>query len=373
MEGRIDTNIKGLYHVQLRDSITGEIKYDNTFHNIIIHNGLASMVAANYVRGYPEYRHGLFVGKGTSTPAFTDGGMSSLLWSTSATSVSVETSNDGYTKKATKVFSFPATSSYVSNEISEAGLYYQWRWSSDTGSSQRYTYCVTHCLFTDSEGQPITIAKTDLDILDITVEIEITFENSNDNVFKMYPNLTKVLSNIMDSIDSSESNYFSYGKLSLFKFDEDRNGVHPTSTSNIDFGAYSVGALSFSPSINDTTKTATLTHSNIRVPSTSITSETYYKGLGFGVYGLFMFPNSGFTPYDITEIEIGVGDGVTTEFTNPLSYFLKDSQTIYIDDVEVSDTDYTINNMGNVNKKFEVSQNIKPVTATSGILYNDSI
>jgi len=376
MEGKINTNIKGLYHVQLRDSITGKIKYDNTFHNMLVCNGLGSMTNHNGVRGGWEVVNGLYVGTGTTEPNFSNTGLASLLWSASATSVNFVTSNDGYTQKSTKTFSFPATSSYVSNSISEAGLFYQWRWSSESGgASQRYPYMVTRCLFTDSEGHSITIAKTDLDILDITVEIEITLNSSNENIFKMYPNQRKVLSNIMSPITGNQGAYEAFGKLSLFKFDEDRNGIHPNgSNPNIDFGAYSVNnGLAFGTSIDNTTKTATLTHSNVRIPSTSITSETYYRGLGFGVYGIFMFPSSEFTPYDITEIEIGVGDGESTEFLNPLSYFLEDSQKIYIDEVEVPDTDYTINHMGNVNKKFEVSQNIKPLTATSDILYNDSI
>ena len=376
MEGKINTNIKGLYHVQLRDSITGKIKYENTFHNILIREGLGSMTNYNGIRGGLEVANGLWIGTGTSAPTFGDTWISTQLWSTTATSVNVVTSNNGLTKKSTKSFTFPATASYVSNSISEAGLFYQWRWSGDTGASQRYPHMLTHCLFTDSEGQPITIAKTDLDILDIVVEIEITLSSLDDDIFKIYPNQSKVFSNIMNPMDVNAilGNYF--GKLNLFKFDEDKNGKYPTITINnygMNFGAYVVGDLSFGTSIDNVTKTATLTSSSVRIASTSVTSETYFRGLGFGYYGIFMFPNEDFTPYEITEIEIGTGDGVTTDFTNPLSYFLENSETIYVDGVEVSSTDYTINNMGNVNKKFEVSQNIKPETAISDIEYNDSI
>lgn len=374
MQGDIKAKITGLYHVTLTDSVTGEIKYNNTFHNILTTHGLRSLTPYKLVDGGDEVTNGLYVGTGTAVPEFSDTGAKSLLWTTSAVSVVREYLNNGYTQKTTKSFRFPATSSYVSDAISEAGLYYNTAFSYTGGVRRTYMW-LTRCLFTDSEGHVITITKTDLDILDIVVELEITMTSSNSSIFKLYPKQNQ-LNTIMVGLDSYSREY---GTLGLFKFDEDVNGVYPylrsgSGTLQNPFGSYTMNMPALGGSINNENKIATITSATVRIPNTVLTDEVYFRGLGFGTYGIFMLPNASFNPYTISNIPIGTGDGETTEFTNPLSYFMKDTEVIKIDDVALTrGTDYTINNMGNVNKKFEVCQNIKPVTAISGILYNDPV
>ena len=374
MQGDIKAKITGLYHVTLTDSVTGEIKYNNTFHNILTTHGLRSLTPYKLYDGAIEVPNGLYVGTGTAVPEFSDTGAKSLLWTTSAVSVVREYLNNGYTQKTTKSFRFPATSSYVSDAISEAGLYYNTVFSYTGGSRRTYMW-LTRCLFTDSEGHVITIAKTDLDILDIVVELEITMASANSSIFKLYPKQNQ-LNAIMVGLDSYSKEY---GTLGLFKFDEDVNGVYPylrsgSGTAQNPFGSYTMNMPTLGGSIDDVNKIATITSATVRIPNTVLTDEVYFRGLGFGTYGAFMLPNASFNPYTISNIPIGTGDGETAEFTNPLSYFMKDTEVIKIDDVALTrGTDYTINNMGNVNKKFEVCQNIKPVTAISGILYNDPV
>lgn len=371
MKGDIKAKVTGLYHVTLTDSITGEIKYKNTFHNILINQGMLSMTNAAIYQGRASVANGLVVGTGTSTPDFSNTGLANAIWSTQALTTTREFSNNGYTQKSTKAFRFPATSSYVNSAISEAGLYAATWWDYNTGGGKETRMYLTRCLFTDSEGQPITINKTSLDILDIVVELEITMISSDPTEFKIYPynNMLKTLT--VGLLDQTQ--FTNCGLISLFKFDEDFNGIYPETTSNLSYGNYCVGNGAYSVSINNTTKKMTIAQSTVRVLNTVLTSEIYYKGLGMGKYGMFMLNSNNFTPYTITGIEVGTGDGTETQFYNPLSYFKQGTEVIYIDGVAVDPADYTINNISNVNKKFEICDMIKPTTALSDIKSNDSI
>ena len=371
MKGDIKAKVTGLYHVTLTDSITGEIKYKNTFHNILINHGLLSLTNNMPYSGQPRQANGLAVGTGTSTPAFSNTGLASLLWTTQAITVTREFLNDGYTQKSTKSFRFPATSSYVNSAISEASLYCSTFREYNTGGGVETFAWLTRCLFTDSEGQPITINKTSLDILDIVVELEITMISSDPTEFKIYPynNRLKILTAGLTNI--AQITYGGY--ISLFKFDEDINGIYPQDDANVNYGSYCLGNGIFGVSVDTTNKKVTIAQSTIRVLNTVLTSEVYYKGLGMGKYGMFMLNSNNFTPYTITDIAIGTGDGTETQFYNPLSYFKQGTETIYIDGVEVDSADYTINNISNINKKLEICDMIKPSTALSDIKSNDSI
>jgi len=107
----------------------------------------------------------------------------------------------------------------------------------------------------------------------------------------------------------------------------------------------------------------------VRLASTSITEERYFKAVAIPGIGYWKLPNDDIFPaYTISGINIGTGDGVTTTFENPLCYFKKDTEKIYKNGVQLTrDTDYTINNIGNKLCLPEVAEIKAPVKVTSNV------
>ena len=376
MNGNIGLNFIGKYHVEMIDSQTGKVKQSGDFHNI------ATITTGNFfIRNmYEQYYRicnimcYLRVGSGTTQPSYTDTALTSSLWEAGAETFSYEWVDD-YTVKGVASYRYPADSGHVGN-VSEAGLRYQ---ASPSGR------IATHVLFTDSEGNPVVFEKTDLDILIVNVEIQASL-TSSDNKFTPFIHPT-----VLDEMLSNNPHYPSGGSTpggcthagtyGFFKFDEDKNFVDYGNTmyntvlsdTVIDGSIYRSDDFSAYEANED--GSAYFTIKKMRLPNTSITDETYYRGVYLAYYGCFMLPNSELFPdYTIENIAIGTGDGETTTFENPLSYFKENTETIYIDNVALTrGTDYTINHRGNINKKFEICQDIKPETATSDLLYDDDI
>ena len=335
-----DINLKfnNTYEVKLIDSKTNKIKQEGVFHNIVLNTVKNVLVQGNetvtaessHYNGWSDIFYTLHVGRGTTEPKITDTKLASKLWSTSLENVTFSWLNNN-TGRAKASVTFPATSSYVGT-VTEVGLC-----AREVGYNASEAGIVTRALLTDSEGQVITFNKTDLDILIITVTVELTISSNND--FKVY-NKCKYIPSVLYKY-TEFPNKFGYLNLCRFYDTVRRTGVAHTDKEikssstyycNNDNGLY-------------------IRYPVTRLLATDITDECYYKAISIPLLGCWELPNENIFPaYSINSINIGIGDGVTTSFTNPLSYFKKDTDKVYKNGILlVRGVDYTINNLGNVN------------------------
>lgn len=354
------------YHVELIDSSTGKVKQQGDFHNLTtdligsVFIGAALSSTDSAADGDRGLLFQIRVGSGTTAPSTSDTSLESELWSAEVTLQDGEWIND-YTRRRTASVTFPATSAYVGN-VTEVCIY-----SSNASStySSNAHLMVTRSLLTDSEGQQISFNKTDTDILTVTVTMELSL-TSAENAFEIFKQPYFVSHKLGKG--SSYNNTFNtvYGPMNLCRFYYTLDNFYKSNASiNVDLAVSSTTVLSGGNGA--TSRSGYIKYPSVRVGTSTITSERYYKGIAIPSIGFWKLPNEDVFPaYTISDISIGVGDGTTTDFINPLCYFKKNTDKVYKNGVQlVRGTDYTINNVGNAKCLPEVAELTTPSTVHS--------
>ena len=330
------------------------IQEENT-HNIITDN----LFTSNAIRSASSYLNQmdfktLYLGSGTTEPTSTDTALTSLLWNKGWSNISMDAIATENTITSIQTFEVPASADYVGT-IAECGL----------GNSDRLL--MTHALLRDAEGNPITIEKTDLDRLVINVTLVFSFtlpegvylinlENS-----ELYLNLQKTVNaRTLSSWRSEEGNRCLSGLQTAYLSQDYQemidNGMLGYCSSYRD-GTYectagcSNGLMAAETDAIATIPAARTKNFKGRIGDSIIVGDyvAYFKAVVF--LGLFIIPlpNSTYFPeYTMQNIDLGVGDGITTEFKNPLNYFKKDTDKIYKNGVLLTrNIDYTIDHANN--------------------------
>ena len=373
MDAKIKMNFNNNYHIELIDSTTSKVKQSGDFHNIVTQGTLYLLAGTQIpsmfdkeVRDYAyTYRmlNAIKVGSGTTEPSYTDTALANTLWSAVADSRSFSWVDD-YTGKGTAVFTFPATSSYVGT-VTEVGLFDRYYYNGSNYND--YASMCTRALLTDSEGQPISFVKTDIDILRITVTVELSL-TSLSGAFKLFKK-NFLIRNALMGYATSSSYSDVYGHMNLCRFYYDlEHFVPPNDTSNVTRVIDQVLESTCYIYASSDREYVYQRYPSTRLLATTITSERYYKGIAIPGIGYWKLPNEEVFPaYTISGITVGTGDGSTTNFTNPLNYFKKDSEKIYLNGTLLTrGVDYTINNVGNKDCLPEISDSIHPANVTSG-------
>lgn len=376
MQTSINLKFNNTYDVKLINSTNGEIKQSGSFHNIVTKNLMQMLMGGHSTNLQPfsgrgdswqlyNILGGLAVGSGTNEPSVTDTALQNKMWNTGASSVSREWLND-YTVRCTGKYSFPANSSYVGT-ISEAGLCpnYQEYYNGNYNTMFDPDCLMTRSLFTDSEGQVISFTKTDIDILEISVTVEISMASSSEN-FILYkkPYLLAVIAGVVTFYDS----YMSFDEMGGIDLRRYRYDLENLTTS---LSVEQALASSY-PNITITYdgSTAQITVPQVRMGTGTITEERYYKAVALPFLGYWKLPNENVFPaYTISGLQVGVGDGVTTTFENPLNYFKAGSDKVYKNGVQlVNGVDYTLSNICNKDYLTELSDFNYPIKVTSGLM-----
>ena len=306
------------FDLQLIDSITGKIKQTAQAENVVLD------AFWNKATNLHIMLLGVGLGTGSGTPSSTDNGLfKSAFASDQYTEYNrIKLEHKLPTSTLIGSFTFPASSSYVGTltEICTVG-----------GISYRSGYFpITHAMLVDSEGNPISIEKTDLDILVVTVTLYLTISVTDPNFI-----LTPALYLWTAFTDRNSSGTpFTDGDLELYTCATD-HGVG---------GAIQPG----NSKRTWTADTRTLSIIGKRL-GTGSGNTNYFNGIGIKGHGWLRLPNASvFSPYTISNIDIGTGDGTTTDFDCPLPMFIKDSDVLYKNGVALTrGVDYTIDNMQN--------------------------
>lgn len=322
-------------------------------HNLITDLMFNSMMV-NTSTSIQSFRH-LLLGNGTTEPTATDTTLTSLLWQKYWEPTNSQIDNDATSISLTQTYEIPADTKYI-GEITECGL----------GYGHAVQYLKTHALLRDAEGNPISINKTDLDRLLITIQLVFKFTVPEgvflvnlrysplyyclDPRFVNVSSLTSFKEKNSDKASSIQHAYLSQDYQEVLD-----NGARGYSH-NYEWGyLYSAGcnngALATEVSPQATIPAERTKNFKGRIGDTYIMGEyvAYVKAIIF--LGLFVIPlpNKKYFPeYTMSDINVGIGDGITTEFINPLNYFKKDTDKIYKNGILLTrDVDYTITHNNN--------------------------
>ena len=331
---KLDRFMDNMYTLKLINEETGQMKKAYA-HNVVTDSAIISMLTAingNKVKG-------IVCGSGTGEPSLTDTHLFKKLWfygGDNLYNVTIPviniTEKDNYTIFRLKT-TVPANSTYVGT-ITEIGL---------ANSNSSDNYLLTHALVKDAEGNPISIVKTDLDKLEIEIEIKVLSSYDANTGFELW------------GYNECLVHRFAYKNYGYFEFGDHQcynwglmNYAYKGQTY---YGAYSGNSGSFDA------KKRTYTVNNGRIGTDSAFKNHYVNNIHVSGVGVFRLPNANIMPnVNITGVSVGTGDGHTTDFKTPINLFIKGTDKIYVDGVlKVRDVDYTIDNKANLDMLHEIT------------------
>ena len=337
---------KNEYHFRLIGP-ADEVKQDIICHNIVLNNFWTKQNQSSPYTGWGNYNYfqgtapsGLRLGKGTGTPSVTDTALFSPLWAIKqANARAFSISADKKIGEAKLTYIFPANSSYV-GVVTEAGL----TMCDRRGDIGEDNLLVTHCLIIDSEGNPISINKTADDKLEVTVTWRVIVPDVLNN-FKFLQADQGLLANLWKMAGSWGSNTAGMFYVTDLTINRNRILRYTGDRPAIDFS-----------NIEKTYNTRKLTFNTQRI-NANVGNNRYYPCISLTGICYCALPNEEVFPaYNITGITIGTGNGTTKQFKNPLNYFKKDTEKVYIDGVlQTRGVDYTIDYKNNASLLPELS------------------
>jgi hypothetical protein len=333
----------------------------SSYYNLLAQTGLALRLA---------------IGDGSIEPSTSDTALTHELWRIDSAGYEQYFSSDFRTYVCVHTFTIPASTSYIGN-ISELGVY------RGISSGAAYKTLITHSLLKDAEGHPYTIAKSDLDEITITYSISVTYDAGiSVSALSWYAMYTA----------SGTSNFTASSIGPLCEYD--RNYV-PGIGVSYRLRRYAInGEYALIPIINGYGHSAGLNNPTIDLSSnTPRNLGTVRVPLDNCLNGHFIFclysekvdvntasdfvsklttrqddffrdaplfaknlPDASlFATSTLQDYSIGIGDGVTQDYTPPIPVWLDDTEKVYIDGVQqIRGVDYTCDSKHNLQSNIEL-------------------
>ena len=314
----IETAIHNRFDIEVVDAKTGEVNQEARAYNIVLNN-LWTRLQSNLKASWATNIH---YGSGTATPSASDTSLTGFI-----ASVSIDTRIDNFDADA-RVFSTMYSASLsettaVGKTISEIGLAY--------GSSQNNL--VTKALLQDMNGNPITILKTDTDIINIyaTVFVRMLPEDYDNGYIQQFNG--PLLGFLAGTYSSSAKKIGDGVVVSAGTNPYDGLGTfHPSGWTT---------AIAFStPTFDAATKRLILGTGRA---TAGTGNQDGWSSLSFGIVDtryansqdfLFRVGGSWYPGTQITGEAIGTGDGATVDFSTKFGFV--ENPVIYVDGVPVS-------------------------------------
>lgn len=331
MENIIRPVVHNRFDIEVADAATGKIKQRVTSYNIVLDQYFSRLIGRSSKIGY------IHLGTGEGTPTVNRTSMFTFLGAKGNSVVeTVKAYPTSYTRR--KIVLSP--SDYVGARITEVGFGY----STSSGSA------VTHSMLKDSEGNQIAIEKTDTDVLTIYATFYLTFGEAVSGVYVLpTPNNNTIISAVLED---------SYTTLTLTL------GAHNTLDTA---DGLEKSSLSGKSSI---TPTSDLTNRKWQVPVTrwnySEANSHMVSSIGSSTVAAWLLPNTDIFPQiALTNLAVGVGDGVETEFTCPIPKIVPGSESVRVNGVLMTrDVDYTIDYNNNAAEYPELFETTDPKRST---------
>ena len=364
MKETINCAIRNTFDFELKDAKSGEIKQTFQSHNIVLDNFFKAIMVGSSTITY------MWLGQGIGTPIKTGTALFSYRGGYSTTRSNIQWDLDG---NGSTEYTIVLNETQMNGNITEVGL--------SLGSTVNASSLLTHSMITDGENNPITLVKTDLDILTIKATIYAKIL-SQSNKFKLWGITEASVTGV-----SMGGGGGTIGNVSQATGDLTEPGlrvaINPLYSAclgngniglNADFLYMGISKLFFASagSLIDSVqpmlkpifrKTATVTrdttNSRMRYSASLLASEgnsvvpgetLHIKSVIIENIGTMEFPNVLFSKKQL-ELDIGVGNGVATEFSIPLAEVEEDSEEMYIDGVLQSKNSYNF-----IGKNFNFAQ-----------------
>lgn len=312
IELKAPMSIKNEYMLELYDK-DGKLKDKAYAYNLVTNNLWKQFFSSSCA---PFLR--IHIGTGSGTPSTADRLLFNFL---AAADTSRKSINYAYpTSTAVYTATFPASASSVGT-LTEVGF--------SRAGSNTDKLLTTHAMLQDSEGNPITINKTDTDTLIVTATVHVTVTAIEPFILPPAPS-SSVCNLILTngtSIDPKTSMYALASK------------AYPNRSQ-----IASIGTGYWSPDYaNRCFKWST---QRIRA---STGNNCYINCIGAASIGYVNLPNESIFPaYELQPMSVGTGDGATTSFTCPIPDFVENTEVITVDGVELTrNVDYTVDPIGN--------------------------
>ncbi len=283
----------------------------------------------------------VYLGSGTGVVSPMDKTLFSPLWSqnTTVTSFTYPDDNNGIiTLQAT----FPANASYVGT-ITEVGVSNNGGMGTPASNNQ---VLATHAMLEDAEGNPITIEKTALDTLIVTMTIYISRQRVEDPGIKNISAEKNLLMRYWTEGVNGDANVGNAIKPPVLYSQITRRYVSRNSSGQKNIDAAFHNQIATSGAIQNPSQINRNREFPCAVARTDISSGNF----GFAnwifaeSYGIKPLQ---ITPYQLQKKRVGVGDGSKTEFVCPIPNFMQNTQEVTINNVVQDPSTYTIDHMGN--------------------------
>lgn len=315
------------------------------FHNIVL-NTMKRQIANNMGLRI----HSVWFGDGSTEPSATDTALTHPLWTFSwnygnVISVEEPALDEDNTWNIRCTARINADAAYTGT-VSEVGIYIT---TGNPGLGMG-----THALIKDAEGNPMTITKTDTEVLFVDIHVQYQFSSSSGfewtkwyyylmgdgatgSPWPQLPALNSMQVAMLRAYPDLMSDGVALGsKVTL------------TNAYDVDTGVLTCSGGRFG---NTNQTEQAYINAIALIPSfTSSPSYDYYRpSVPIGVW---KFPNPEIFPNaTLSDMRIGTGDGATTEFTPPLNLWVKDTEQIYVDGaLQVRGVDYTCDHKNNLSK-----------------------
>lgn len=320
------------YTLTKRNVMTGE-EEAHEFHNVILNR------FAYCIRADAALFERCYLGSGSGEPSASDTGLfHSLFYNPNKPTYSSKKIGDK--KEFTYYYVFPASSSYVGT-ITEVGLY----------NTRGQSGFVTHALVTDSEGNPISIEKTAIDEVIVTVKISVERPNFSSGQTWAF-DLGWLRDGYTFGIDGSFLNRYFYNGFYGAKLNYDW-APDLSSDGNAKPSSETISS-------NETSRKVSCTFewdsqvSFVGFVNSIIVGKSRIAAAGGDGGSAFrlLFPNSSVFPIrHLTNLSLGTGDGETTDFVPEIPMWVKDTEVVYKDGVAlVRGVDYLADSASNLEK-----------------------
>lgn len=315
------------------------------------HNLVTDALHASLCTDSNSGLHSIWFGTGTTEPQATDTTLTKPLWTFSwnygnVTNVSRAIVAEDASFNINFTAKVPATENYV-GEVTELGVY--------CTHSTSTLYLATKALIKDAEGNPISITKTDTEELIVEGHIKILLGSSGAFEWNKYwPAI-------------SLEGHAGWSSADLPMFGSTRIRALPAYPDKL--GCRQIASVIPTIAYNKNTKELVL--SKGRFTADMITSQRYINAIGITIpdnrpnyesyvpvylSGWWKFPNADIFPQrTLSGMPVGTGDGSTTEFKPPLNMWVKDTEKIYVNGIQLTrDVDYTCDHRNNLDNLLEL-------------------
>ena len=324
VRAKVGVEIRNTFDFELKNTMTGEVKHYKS-HNIVLDTFINALVTAASILQITT----IYIGTGTGTlsPART-----SLFNQLGSFQTGNPVSSNTSSTPAVVVYSITLNETQGNGSLTEVGLV-----SASSG-------LLTHSLITDSENNPITITKTNLDILTIRATLYASFVvgDSPDFIMPRFPGMAAVVPQdapvaIMENARiltpalglASPFNPSSIRFLGTYK-----KGRHL----DISYAVTTPHARSFVTDVAGTVsriagERRVRTSATVAAGSANFGDAYLIKAIRIAGYGEIQFPNPRLFPRKSLELTVGVGDGITTDFNLPFPQCNTGDEEIYVDGI----------------------------------------